>query len=763
MRRMNRTFRFVVIVALSSVLAGCSGTSPQARHDHFLMAGKRMLAKQDYARAALQFKNAVRLMPQDPEAQFQLGLATLGLHDLHGAIVLFQKTYQLDSKHMGAQLKLAELMSGTNDREVLEDSERRINSVLALAPGNTDALNILAVDELKLGHADSAEAHLRESLGNAPSQVQIYSSLAGLALARKDLIGAEKVLKQGIDAVSTSAEPRIFLGQFYLFTHRTAEAEAQFQKAVEISPRSGPALLDLGRIQDDSGETDAADKTFQRASSLPDKRYQPVHAIFLWQHGERDAAIREFAELAKKEPGDRTARTRLVAAYMASKNTPEAVRVLTSALKKNPRDADALVQRSQIYLQDDNVNEAETDLIQVIKLHADDARVHYFLSRVYKARNQDSRRRQELSEALRRDPSLLAIRVELADTFIMTPKIALDLLDAAPERQRHLLSAVVMRNWALLASGDFVAARKGIEEGLAQSKAPELILQDGVLKLKQHQVKSGRLALEAVLKKDPTNGRALRALANSYFSEKEEAEGIAKVREYAGQEPYSAPVQEYLGEVLLIGGDLAGARAAFLAAKNTDPSFQPADMGLALLDSKEGNFDSARQILHRLMDGTKPNSLAAVRLGMIEESTLNYAAAIAAFKKALETRTGDWVSLNDLAYCLILTGQTDEALKYAQQANEIAPDNHSVIDTLGWALYNKGIYEAALRQLEALKNDPSPAHRYHLAMAYFKCGDITQARATLDAARKMDPDSPEARMAQQIAAEATRTAQGHPN
>ena len=153
MRRMNDIVSFLAIAA---VLGGCTGTSPQVRHDRFLAAGKTMLAKQDYARAVLEFKNAVRLMPQDPEAQYQLGLATLGLHDLRGAITSFQKTQQLDAKHVGAQLKLAEVMSATNDVRVLEDSEARVRSVLSFAPNNTDALNILAVDELKLGRADSA-------------------------------------------------------------------------------------------------------------------------------------------------------------------------------------------------------------------------------------------------------------------------------------------------------------------------------------------------------------------------------------------------------------------------------------------------------------------------------------------------------------------------------------------------------------------------------------------------------------------------------
>jgi tetratricopeptide (TPR) repeat protein len=762
MQRANLVISLLVILALTSFPGGCSGTSPQARHDRFLAAGKKLLEKQDYARALLEFKNAARLMPKDPEAEYQLGLATLGLHDLRGAMVWFEKAHLLDPKHVGAQLKLAELMSSTNDPELLEDSEKRVKSVLSLATDSTGALNILAVDEFKLGHADSAEAYLRESLENAPAQVQVYAKLAGLALARKDPEGAEKILKQGIDAAPESVEARLFLGHFYLSTHRMTDAEAQFRKAVEMSPRSGAALADLGRIQNDSGETDAAEKTFKRASGLADRKYQSVHAIFLWQQGKKDVALREFAELAQRDPNDRAARTRLVAAYRVLKNTPEAMRILRDALKKNPNDADALVQRSEIYLDEDDVVEAEADLTRVAGIRRNDAVVRYLLSRVYKARNQESLRRQELNEAIRLDPSLLAIRIELADTFIGEPKLALKLMNEAPPEQTHSLPVIVMRNWALLASGDLVEATKGIAEGLAQSKAPELMLQDAVLKLNRQDVKGGRLALEEVLRKEPDNLRALRALANSYFSGKDEAAGIARVKEHANRQPNSAPVQGFLGEVLLMAGDRAGARAAFLASKNADSSFQPADMGLALLDSKEGKVDSARQTLGRLMNGKNPNSLAAVRLAMIEESAHNYPAAIAAFKKALETRTGDWVSLNDLAYCLILVGQADEALKYAQQAKEIAPGNPSVIDTLGWALYNKGMYDAAVRQLEPLKDDPAAAHRYHLAMAYFKRGDVALGQATFDGAWKIDPGSPEARMARLIAVEATRSAQEHP-
>ena len=52
-------------------------------------------------------------------------------------------------------------------------------------------------------------------------------------------------------------------------------------------------------------------------------------------------------------------------------------------------------------------------------------------------------------------------------------------------------------------------------------------------------------------------------------------------------------------------------------------------------------------------------------------------------------------ALNNLAYALAMA-DPDEASKLAQRAAELAPDNATVQDTLGWVYYRKGNYTMAL-------------------------------------------------------------------
>jgi Flp pilus assembly protein TadD len=150
---------------------------------------------------------------------------------------------------------------------------------------------------------------------------------------------------------------------------------------------------------------------------------------------------------------------------------------------------------------------------------------------------------------------------------------------------------------------------------------------------------------------------------------------------------------------------------------------------------------------------------AAMLLGSIEQSSGNCAKAAEFYSKAVQVNSRNWISLNNLAACLVAIRKHDEALKYAQQAKELSPNNPSVTDTLGWTLYNKGLFSSAAKELETLKASKNPVHQYHLAMAYIKSGQLAKGRTILENARTLDRNMAEAKIAMDLYREASQQAQ----
>jgi len=69
----------------------------------------------------------------------------------------------------------------------------------------------------------------------------------------------------------------------------------------------------------------------------------------------------------------------------------------------------------------------------------------------------------------------------------------------------------------------------------------------------------------------------------------------------------------------------------------------------------------------------------------------------------------------------------------------LLPEDPSVADTLGWVLYRRGLYGAAITELKrsAEKLPNEAAVRYHLGMAYLRNGDKADAKSELTAALKL--------------------------
>jgi tetratricopeptide (TPR) repeat protein len=742
-------FRAQALVMVATVLVGCAA-SPQARRDKYLAKGKEWIQKNDYSRALLELKNAARATPNDAEVYYQLGMAFWGAQDLRSAYASFRKALTLDPKHKGAQLKIAQLQMNTDDPDLIKDAEKRLKDLLGEDASSSDVLNSLAFTELRLGNAQDAISSLEKALADTPDELTTVVMLARAKLTVNDQKGAQAVLEKAVADAPKSAAARRLLGEFFMGLNRPAEAEGAFQQALALDPANGPVLRDLGLLEFRQGQRDRADSTFQKLR--PIDGYKSTYGIFLYQTGRREEAVREFERLFQENPEDRQIRTNLVIAYRTTNREGAADKILASALKKNPKDGDALLQHAEIAVGKGQYPDAEEALNRLRKLRPEASEVHYVLGRLDLARGQNLTYRQELSEALRLNPELLAVRLELAQNFTNGKEVgaALELLNNAPKFQQSALAFLVERNWALWAKGDLAEMRKGIDEGLAEARSPDLLVQDGFWKLRNNRSGDARAALQEALKIDPTDLRALSGIRQSYLAEKNAPMALQTAKEFAAQNPKSAPAQEFLGGLLLGAGVKTEARQAFEAAAAADPKAVTPELSLVQIDVSEGKLEDAQKKLESVLANDRTNYTAHHWLGDILFLRGDKSGAIQNFREAVGSGSANAEAYNNLAYLLIGT-QPEEALKYAQKAVEMIPDRAAYSDTLGWALYQKGLYAAAVPYLERAASDRGdPVWSYHLAMAYAKTGAVERGRRELQSALKQNPNLPEAKEARDL-------------
>ncbi len=442
-------------LAMALLLSGCV-RSPEAKSATYLEAGKKLLAKNDPNRAILQFRNAVQATPKNAEAYYQLSLADFAAGDLPNGVANLRKALELNPKHRPAQLRMAQLMAMASDPALGQGSPGAPpEDCCRTAPDDADALHALAFAELKLNEPEAAIQNLGRAMVLAPQDLMLAVSMADAKLKQKDTKGAEEVLKKASQDSPKSAEAAFFLGRFYGSQNRWPEAEQQFNRALSLDHQNADALYNLAALQNRTGRKQEAEQNFKRLSGLPGNTFKPIHATFLFEEGRRDEAIREFEALAKADPDDREARTRLIAAYRAVQRPADAEKVLDAALKRNPKDSDALLQRGEMFLAAGNYGRAETDLNQVIRLNPDSAQAHYVMARFHRARGENLTYRQELLKALQLDERLTAIRIEAAQNLVASgdAKAALTLLDQAPSTQKTLTPVLVAAQLGAVGAG----------------------------------------------------------------------------------------------------------------------------------------------------------------------------------------------------------------------------------------------------------------------------------------------------------------------
>lgn len=741
-------------IVLLSMLCGCA-RSPEARRDKFLAKGKEHLEKRDFSRARVEFANAAKAMPNDAEPYYQLGLVANGSGDYQAAVNAFQKALSLNPKHSDAKLRLTQIMAAAGDRPVLDEAEKNLRELLEQRAATPELLNTLAVAELRLGRTEDAVHTLHRSLGTTPGEFTASILLARARLAQNDIPGAEKALKEMAESSPKTAATHLVLGRFYVSINNVAEAERAFRRALEIDAKNEAAISELAILQNRLGRKKEAEAGLRQLSLASQEQYQPLFGYFLLAEGRRDEAVREFERLTREHPDSRAARTRLITTYYALNRKTEARSMLDAVIKNNGRDIEARLQRGQILTAEGKYADAESDLNTALQQNPDSPAGQYAMAKLHQARGMALRYRQGLTRTLELNPNLLFVRLELAGALIAARNAAaaLDLLDRTPPQQRTA-DVLIQRNWALWAAGNMPEMRKGIDRGLSNARSEELLVQDGLWKLRAGNATGARASLEQALQLNPGDMRALAGLKQSFAAQRQLPAAVQKVKEYAAQQPKSGPVQQFLGFMLLGTGDRPAARAAFTAAKAADSKYFYADLALVQMDATEGKWDGAAERLNGLLASDPRNTTVRLWLGVVEMNRKHPGEALDHFRKVVEAEPANAQALVNLAYLLTEhANKPDEALQYATKAQELAPDRPEYQSTLGWVMYRKALYPSALPYLQrAATGGKDPVFKYRLAMAYARLGEVQRGRTVLADALKQNPNLPEARMAKELLA-----------
>jgi tetratricopeptide (TPR) repeat protein len=203
--------------------------------------------------------------------------------------------------------------------------------------------------------------------------------------------------------------------------------------------------------------------------------------------------------------------------------------------------------------------------------------------------------------------------------------------------------------------------------------------------------------------------------------------------------PKSAPLQHLLGEFYLAGGNRVAGRLAFEAAIAASPGYVPAVIALADLEIQANRLEPARALLEEVLRANPRSVPALLQLASVERKLGNSPAAVARYRSVLGVDNANLSAMTNLASSIVLE-DADGALKLAQGAVALAPNDPRVLDILGLTYYRKGLYTAAVPILKsAFDREPTPRLRFHLGLVYLKSGERDLGRQYVQLALQQDP------------------------
>jgi tetratricopeptide (TPR) repeat protein len=754
------------------VVAGCGGA--QARKQHHLEKGKAFLEAGNFEKARVEFRNALQIAPTDAEVRYDNGVVAEKLNNPREAAQFYQGAIDSNPDAVRARAGLGRLylFAGAPDKAlstvapslakhpedvplltVRAGAEVQLKDIsaaavdaeraVALAPGDEDAVAVLAGIYRADNQTEKAQALLEKTIKANPSSVSLRLVLAQLDASLGQDSAVETLLLDLVKLKPEEKSHRLRLSQFYARTNHLDEAERVLRESVKELPQERDLKIALVSFLAARRSREAAEQELNTLIAADPKDFELRFAQAQFYEQGKDVAkaeavYKDVIAAAKLEAAGISARDRLAALRVQQGDVPGAEQLIGEVLAASPRDDDALILRGDLALAHKDPRAAIADLRSVLRDQPNAVGVMRTLSRAHLQNGEPALAEETMRRALEVNPKDPATRLDFARLLAQLgkPEQAKPVIEQLVKEEPNDLQALDTEYRVEAAVKDFVTAKAAADAIVAtQPKAAVGYYYQGQLAEADQRPEEAVKLYATALELQPGGIEPLEAITRTLVGLKRAPDALKRLDDAMVRDPASPLAANLKGEVLLSTGRAQDAIVAFREAVQRQPKWWTPYRNLAYSQASLHDTDGA---VSTLRDGiakvTAPDPLIA-ELGSLFERAGRIDEAIGVYESALKKNPNADIAKNNLAMLLVTYRKDPASLQRAKDLSApfATSGNPNFLDTYGWVLYKRGEATAAVTALQtaAAETADSPVSLYHLGMAQALAGQPDAARESL--------------------------------
>lgn len=377
--------------------------APKAPQGH-VMKARFFMSEQKLDEAASQLRTALSANPENPDVHYWLAETYLRQRKVEEARSAFTDTLKLAPSFVPAQVALSAIHLRMREPE---QALTYATQAVKAAPRDTDARASLVRVLLAQRNLARAEAEVKTLAEQAGDVAMVHVLRGAVDVLRSDPKSAERAFARALEIDPRSSDALNGLVTTQLASGNVAGAQARVGEAVTNAPGDAATLLIAARAHLAARDYGSAEDALRKLIEIDPQRidaYTLLGRLYATQH-RLDEAIREFDEIAKRQPKSVGAHTAVATLQLAQNRRAEAKARYQKVLEIDSNAAVAANNLAWIQAEDgDNLDVALELAKTAVRGLPDSAEVSDTLGFVYYKKNQYPQAITAFHTSIKADP-----------------------------------------------------------------------------------------------------------------------------------------------------------------------------------------------------------------------------------------------------------------------------------------------------------------------------------------------------------------------